>query len=302
MNDQVNRDAASDVPTPETADGGSGSTPCSFSAIKPETLESQSHDRFANSSMLGLQSPRPEMGPLFEQTCHPNSLSTSNDSSVYELRCSHQTSHLDSVCLDTDGGHQLNLCEDIYEKEVRPFASGQLTDHEREALRDYLCATPNTDACWCGQNPLESVTNPSPHNASCTRQSMQVCKPIGCTEAQVVVRSQTLPLKTNDQVNRDAAKDVPTPETADGGSGSTPCSAFIRKAIEAGYSQEDAKQFYNDVVEHRAVGSIVSFLLRRPDCFKAGVVKTMNDALSPWTKNQNLVMTDASRPVIPQVL
>jgi hypothetical protein len=31
-NDQVNRDAASVVPTSETADGGSGSTPCSFSA------------------------------------------------------------------------------------------------------------------------------------------------------------------------------------------------------------------------------------------------------------------------------
>lgn len=33
MNDQVNRDAASDVPTSETKDGGSGSTDCSFSAI-----------------------------------------------------------------------------------------------------------------------------------------------------------------------------------------------------------------------------------------------------------------------------
>ena len=32
-NDQVNRDAASDVPTSETADGGSGSTHGSFSAI-----------------------------------------------------------------------------------------------------------------------------------------------------------------------------------------------------------------------------------------------------------------------------
>jgi hypothetical protein len=34
-NDQVNRDAASVVPTSETADGGSGSTHCSFSAINP---------------------------------------------------------------------------------------------------------------------------------------------------------------------------------------------------------------------------------------------------------------------------
>jgi hypothetical protein len=33
MNDQVNRDAASVVPTSETADGGSGSTHGSFSAI-----------------------------------------------------------------------------------------------------------------------------------------------------------------------------------------------------------------------------------------------------------------------------
>lgn len=33
MNDQVNRDAASEVPTSETSDGGSGSTPCSFSGI-----------------------------------------------------------------------------------------------------------------------------------------------------------------------------------------------------------------------------------------------------------------------------
>ncbi len=32
-NDQVNRDAASGVPTSETADGGSGSTLGSFSAI-----------------------------------------------------------------------------------------------------------------------------------------------------------------------------------------------------------------------------------------------------------------------------
>jgi hypothetical protein len=32
-NDQVNRDAASGVPTSETADGGSGSTDGSFSAI-----------------------------------------------------------------------------------------------------------------------------------------------------------------------------------------------------------------------------------------------------------------------------
>ena len=32
-NDQVNRDAASVVPTSESVDGGSGSTPCSFSAI-----------------------------------------------------------------------------------------------------------------------------------------------------------------------------------------------------------------------------------------------------------------------------
>jgi len=32
-NDQVNRDAAKDVPTPKSVDGGSGSTYCSFSAI-----------------------------------------------------------------------------------------------------------------------------------------------------------------------------------------------------------------------------------------------------------------------------
>lgn len=32
-------------------------------------------------------------------------------------------------------------------------------------------------------------------------------------------------LKTNDQVNRDAASVVPTPTTEDGGSGSTHCSA-----------------------------------------------------------------------------
>jgi hypothetical protein len=31
----------------------------------------------------------------------------------------------------------------------------------------------------------------------------------------------------NDQVNRDAAKDVPTPETTDGGSGSTYCSPIF---------------------------------------------------------------------------
>jgi hypothetical protein len=107
-------------------------------------------------------------------------------------------------------------------------------------------------------------------------------------------------LKTNDQVNRDAASVVPTSETADGGSGSTHGSAFISKALDAGYTQEDAKQFYDDVVEHQAVGNVVSFLLRRPDCFKIGVVKTMNDALSPWTKNPALAMTDASRPAIPQ--
>ena len=35
-NDQVNRDAASVVPTPATENGGSGSTHCSFSAIKDE--------------------------------------------------------------------------------------------------------------------------------------------------------------------------------------------------------------------------------------------------------------------------
>ena len=34
-NDQVNRDAASVVPTSETTNGGSGSTHCSFSAINP---------------------------------------------------------------------------------------------------------------------------------------------------------------------------------------------------------------------------------------------------------------------------
>jgi hypothetical protein len=34
QNDQVNRDAAKDVPTPTTEDGGSGSTFCSFSAIR----------------------------------------------------------------------------------------------------------------------------------------------------------------------------------------------------------------------------------------------------------------------------
>ena len=38
MNDQVNRDAASVVPTSESVDGGSGSTPCSFSAINYEGL------------------------------------------------------------------------------------------------------------------------------------------------------------------------------------------------------------------------------------------------------------------------
>ncbi len=38
-NDQVNPDAASDVPTLKTADGGSGSTPCSFSAINRYTFK-----------------------------------------------------------------------------------------------------------------------------------------------------------------------------------------------------------------------------------------------------------------------
>ncbi len=38
-NDQVNRDAASGVPTSETADGGSGSTDCSFSATDPAWIK-----------------------------------------------------------------------------------------------------------------------------------------------------------------------------------------------------------------------------------------------------------------------
>ena len=76
--------------------------------------------------------------------------------------------------------------------------------------------------------------------------------------------------------------------------------AFISKAIEAGYSDDDAKIFYDDVVEHQAVNSVVDFLLRRPDCFKEGVVKLMNDALSPWTKNPNLIISNPSKPAIPQ--
>jgi hypothetical protein len=38
-NDQVNRDAASGVPTSETTNGGSGSTPCSFSATDPAWIK-----------------------------------------------------------------------------------------------------------------------------------------------------------------------------------------------------------------------------------------------------------------------
>ena len=43
MNNQVDRDAASVVPTSATENGGSGSTPCSFSAIN--VLEDKVSDR-----------------------------------------------------------------------------------------------------------------------------------------------------------------------------------------------------------------------------------------------------------------
>ncbi len=53
-------------------------------------------------------------------------------------------------------------------------------------------------------------------------------------------------MKTNNQVNRDAASGVPTSETTNGGSGSTPCSplfAFISEQIGGDMSWGPEVQF-----------------------------------------------------------
>jgi len=86
-------------------------------------------------------------------------------------------------------------------------------------------------------------------------------------------------------------------------SGACDCSAFLSRAKAAGYTDEDAQTFYNDVVSEQATNNVVNFLMRRPDYFKEGVVKEMNDVLKPWSQHAKFIHTnDSNRPAIPQDL
>jgi hypothetical protein len=59
FNDQVNRDAASDVPTSETADGGSGSTPCSPIATEDVVVRYFEYSTLCQvCDLLGLPHPK----------------------------------------------------------------------------------------------------------------------------------------------------------------------------------------------------------------------------------------------------
>ena len=75
---------------------------------------------------------------------------------------------------------------------------------------------------------------------------------------------------------------------------------FIARAKEAGYTNDDANQFYNDVVTESATENVVDFLLRRPDCFGPGVVKKMQNAINPYNDSPNLVESHRSKVAIPQ--
>lgn len=114
---------------------------------------------------------------------------------------------------------------------------------------------------------------------------------------QIFVQTRRTPNADDQQV---AAETNPSQKPINSNSAASNCSAFITRAIEAGYTKENAQQLYNDVAKESATENIVNFLLRRPDTFGPGVVKKMQNAINPYNNHPDLVESHRSKVAIPQ--